>query len=64
MDLGVASQRLKDIDVRIFAIGVGSVDRGQLETIVSDKDNILLPETFDDLLPLVDQVLTASCKGV
>ena len=59
-----AVQPIKDLGVKIIAIGVGSVDRKQLETLVTDPNDILQTESFEELLTLVKKTVSLSCRGM
>ena len=58
-----AIQPFKDLGVKIIAIGIGSVDREQLETLVTDPNDILQPKNFQELLTLVKTTVKKSCEG-
>ena len=59
-----AIQPIKDLGVKVIAIGIGSVDRKQLGTLVSDADDILQPRNFSELLSFVRTTVGRSCRGV
>ena len=59
-----AVQPLKDLGVKIIAIGIGSVDRDQLLTLVEDNDDIMTPKNFDELLGLIRRTVEKSCRGM
>ena len=59
-----AIQPIKDLGVKVIAIGIGSVDRKQLATLVTDNDDILQPKSFDELLTLVKTTVGRSCRGM
>lgn len=59
-----AVRPFKDMGVKVIAIGIGSVDRDQLATLVSDPDDILQPSSFQELLTLVQTTVGRSCRGV
>ncbi|CAH3105702.1 unnamed protein product, partial [Porites lobata] len=58
-----AIQPIKDLGVKIIAIGIGSVDREQLATLVTDPNDILQPKNFQELLTLVKTTVQKSCEG-
>ena len=59
-----AIQPIKDLGVKVIAIGIGSVDRKQLGTLVSDANDILQPRNFSELLSFVRTTVSRSCRGV
>lgn len=59
-----AIQPIKDLAVKVIAIGIGSVDRKQLATLVTDNDDILQPKNFSELLTLVKTTVGRSCRGM
>ena len=59
-----AVRPIKDMGVKVIAIGIGSVDREQLATLVSNADDILQPSSFQELLTLVQTTVGKSCRGV
>lgn len=59
-----AVRPIKDMGIKVIAIGIGSVDRDQLATLVSDPDDILQPRSFEELLTLVQTTVGRSCRGV
>lgn len=59
-----AIQPIKDLGVKVIAIGIGSVDRAQLETLVSDPNDILQPRNFSELLKFVETTVARSCRGI
>ena len=59
-----AIKPIKDLGVKVIAIGIGSVDRKQLGTLVSDADDILQPRNFSELLSFVRTTVGRSCRGV
>ena len=59
-----AIQPLKDLDVKVIAIGIGSVDRNQLSLLVESPEDILMPQNFDELLGLVRTTVEKSCRGL
>ena len=58
-----AIQPIKDLGVKIIAIGIGSVDREQLATLVTDPRDILQPKNFQELLTFVKTTVKESCEG-
>lgn len=59
-----AIRPIKDLGVKVIAIGIGSVDRNQLSTLVDSPEDILTPESFDELLGLVRTTVEKSCRGM
>ena len=59
-----AIQPIKDLDVKVIAIGIGSVDIEQLRTLVTDNDDILQPSNFTELLKYVKKTIGISCRGM
>ena len=59
-----AVQPIKDLGVKIIAIGIGSVDRKQLETLVTDPNDILQIKSFKELPTLVKETVSKSCRGM
>ena len=59
-----AVRPIKDMGVKVIAIGIGSVDREQLATLVSNADDILQTSSFQELLTLVQTTVGKSCRGV
>lgn len=59
-----AIQPIKDLDVKVIAIGIGSVDRNQLSTLVDSPEDILTPRSFDELVGLVRKTVEKSCRGM
>ena len=59
-----AIQPIKDLGVKVIAIGIGSVDRDQLLTLVDSPEDILTPQSFDELLGLIRTTVEKSCRGM
>ena len=59
-----AIKPIKNLGVKVIAIGIGSVDRKQLGTLVSDADDILQARNFSELLSIVRTTVGRSCRGV
>ena len=59
-----AIKPIKNLGVKVIAIGIGSVDRKQLGILVSDADDILQPRNFSELLSFVRTTVGRSCRGV
>lgn len=59
-----AVQPIKNLGVKVVAIGIGSVDRNQLSTLVDTPEDILTPKSFDELLGLVRTTVEKSCRGM
>ena len=63
--LNQASQRLKDVGVRLIAIGIGgNVKRGELEQIASSKKDVIIADSFDKLLAVVESLTQTACEGI
>ena len=58
-----AIQPIKDLGVKVIAIGIGSVDREQLATLVTDPYDVLQPNNFQELLSFVKTTVERSCEG-
>ena len=58
-----AIQPIKDLGVKVIAIGIGPVDREQLATLVTDPNDILQPKNFQELLSFVKTTVETSCEG-
>ena len=58
-----AIQPIKDLGVKVIAIGIGGVDRKQLATLVSDPNDALQPKNFQELLSFVKTTVERSCEG-
>lgn len=58
-----AIQPIKNLGVKVIAIGIGSVDRNQLSILVDSPEDILQPKSFDELLGLVRTTVEKSCRG-
>ena len=58
-----AIQPIKDLGVKVIAIGIGSVDREQLETLVTNPNDILQAKNFQELLTLAKTTVEKSCEG-
>lgn len=59
-----AIRPIKVLGVKVIAIGIGSVDRNQLSTLVDSPEDILTPKSFDELLELVRTTVEKSCRGM
>ena len=59
-----AIQPIRDLGVKVIAIGIGSVDREQLATLVTDPNDILQAKNFSELLSFVRTTVARSCRGV
>ena len=59
-----AIKPIKDLGVKVIAIGIGSVDREQLATLVTDTNDILQPKNFSELLSFVRTTVGRSCRGL
>ena len=58
-----AIQPIKHLGVKVIAIGIGRVDREQLATLVSDPNDVLQPNNFQELLSFVKTTVERSCEG-
>jgi len=61
--LSIAVQPLKNLNTKIIAIAIGSVDRKQLLELVEEEEDILTPRNFSDLINYVKQTISYSCRG-
>ena len=58
-----AIKPIKDLGVKVIAIGIGRVDREQLATLVTDPNDVLQPKNFQELLSFVKTTVERSCEG-
>ena len=59
-----ASQPLKDKGIRIVTVGVGDIDKKQMETLSPEQRDRFNPKNFEDLLPLVETMFSSGlCTG-
>ena len=62
--LDIASQRIKDKGVEVFALGVGGgVNTDQLRQIASSNDNVFTSAGFDELVSVVQPIVEKSCPS-
>ena len=62
--LDIASQRIKDKGVEVFALGVGGgVNTDQLRQIASSNDNVFTSAGFDELVSVVKPIVEKSCPS-
>lgn len=59
-----AAQKLKDMGVGVYAVGVGlEVDKEELMQIVSEPENLLISGNFNDLTGLVEETVLLQCPA-
>ncbi|XP_051578358.1 collagen alpha-1(XII) chain-like [Myxocyprinus asiaticus] len=65
-DIALNSQKLRDQDIELYAIGVKNADEGELRTIASDPDDIHMYNVadFSYLLNIVDDLANNLCNSV
>lgn len=63
VSLSKSIQPLKDLDAKIIAVAIGSVDKKQLLEMVENEEDILTPKNFDDLRNYVKDTISYSCRG-
>ncbi|XP_068678399.1 adhesion G protein-coupled receptor L4-like [Montipora foliosa] len=64
-ELSEASRGLKDKNVNVFSLGIGSgVNEIQLTDIASSAKNVFTAPTFADLTPAVDTIVENSCTDI
>ena len=62
--LDVASEKLKQRGVDIYALGIGkNVKQAELRLMVSNQDNIFIAQNFDLLLAEVSNIKQQICDG-
>ena len=62
--LDIASKRIKDKGVEVFALGVGSgVKIDQLRLIASSNDNVFTSPSFEELVNVVNSIVEKSCPS-
>ena len=62
-DLRVASQKLKDENIEIYAVGIGAeIDFGQLRQLVSKPEYIFFASDFDRLITQIAPEITTALK--
>ena len=62
--LGIASKRIKDKGVEVFALGVGrGVNVDQLRQIASSNDNVFTSPGFEELVNVVKPIVEKSCPS-
>lgn len=62
--LDIASKRIKDKGVEVFALGVGSsVNVDQLRQIASSNDNVFTSSGFEQLVDVVKPIVEKSCPS-
>ena len=60
-----ASGLLKSVGVRVIAIGVGKyVKRDELKLIASSEKDVIIAQSFDDLLAAVEPLTKSACEGI
>ena len=60
-DVAPPAQRLREKDVRVIVVGVGNVDKKQLEQIAGVEENVFTVPTFKGLEPVIAKLIPASC---
>lgn len=58
-----AIKPIKNLGVKVIAIGIGSVDRKQLRVLVDNNNDILLASGFDELFEFVRETVGKACRG-
>ena len=58
-----AVKPIKDLDVKVIAIGIGSVDRKQLRLLVDNDNDVLIAKGFDELFSYVQETVGKACRG-
>ena len=62
--LDIASKRIKDKGVEVFALGVGGgVNVDQLRQIASSNDNVFTSPSFEELVNVVKPIVEKSCPS-
>ena len=62
--LNIASKRIKDKGVEVFALGVGGgVNVDQLREIASSNDNVFTSPSFEELVNVVKPIVEKSCPS-
>jgi len=62
--LDIASKRIKDKGVEVFALGVGGgVNVDQLRQIASSNDNVFTSPSFEELVDVVKPIVERSCPS-
>ena len=63
--LSEASRGLKDKNVELFALGIGSgVDQGQLREVASSSNNVFTAKGFEGLKPVAKTIVQSACPGM
>ncbi len=62
IDAGENAQPLKDKNVAIYAIGIGSADPVELRSIASSPRSAI-PATFNNLVGIADLIVRDYCRG-
>lgn len=63
--LDVASQLLRDQNVRVFALGVGHyINITQLRSMVESNSDVFLVDSFEDLLRKSQTIAEKACKEI
>ncbi|XP_052001056.1 collagen alpha-1(XII) chain isoform X4 [Xyrauchen texanus] len=65
-DIALISEKLRDQDIELYAIGVKNADEGELRTIASDPDDIHMYNVadFSFLLDIVEDLANNLCNSV
>ena len=62
--LDIASKRIKDKGVEVFALGVGGgINVDQLREIASSNDNVFTSPGFEELVNVVKPIVEKSCPS-
>ena len=62
--LSVASQGVKNIDVAVYALGVGKgADEAELREIASSPENVFVSASFKELQTLAVEMRKRLCEG-
>ena len=60
-----ASKRLKDVGVRVIAIGIGKrVNTDELKQIASSDKDVIIAQSFDKLLAIVEPLTSSACEEI
>lgn len=60
-----AALTLKNVGVRIIAIGIGSkVNKDELKQIASSDKDVIVTKSFNDLLPIVEPLTQSACEEI
>jgi len=63
-ELSVASKGVKDKDVAVYAVGVGTgADKAELREIASSQENVFVSASFEELKTLAVEIRKRLCTG-